>query len=348
MKNGSLSDIRSLVRKNILNMKPYSSARDDFRGDADIFLDANENPYPSPFNRYPDPLQREVKARLAKLKGVKPGQIFLGNGSDEAIDLLIRAFCDPGRNSILITDPTYGMYSVCADVNAVNVQKTILNSEFDIDTGSLNEAIDSTTKIIMLCSPNNPTGNLLDRNKIIAVIRGFGGLVVIDEAYIDFSSGKSFIEELPSFPNLVILQTFSKAWGLAGLRLGIAFASEEIISIMNRIKYPYNVNIKSQELAVEALENPLKKDLWVREILEQRQQLSNELKKVRTVEKIFPSDANFLLVRVKDAPATYEFLMNKGIIVRDRSKVTLCHNCLRITVGTPEENQTLISALKEL
>jgi histidinol-phosphate aminotransferase len=341
-------DFNSVVRKNILNLKPYSSARDEFKGEAEIFLDANENPYPSPYNRYPDPLQMRVKERLSETKGVPPPQIFLGNGSDEAIDLLIRAFCEPYQDSILLADPTYGMYQVCADVNAVNIKRTTLTSDYDLDVPAINKSLDDTTKIIFLCSPNNPSGNVMSREKIHTILNQFNGLVVIDEAYIDFSTEPSFTNELSQHPNLVILQTFSKAWGLAGLRLGMCFASEDIINTLNKIKYPYNVNIKTQELALEALNNVEKKDTWVNEILTQREVLKKELLSTKLVEKVYPSDANFLLVKVKDAPGSYKQLMGKGIIVRDRSRVILCDNCLRITVGTPEENKKLIAALNTL
>lgn len=341
-------DINSLVRKNVLAMKPYSSARDEFQGEAEVFLDANENPYPSPYNRYPDPLQWAVKRKIAEIKGIDSRQIFLGNGSDEPIDLIIRAFCEPNQDSIMITEPTYGMYKVCAEVNAVNVQQVLLTPDFDLDLEAIPNTFDATTKVIFLCSPNNPTGNLLSRDKIVEVLKRFYGLVVIDEAYIDFTKSKSFTHELKKYPNLVVLQTFSKAWGLAGLRLGMCFASEDIISILNKIKYPYNVNIRTQELALDALENAYRKDIWVDEILSERTKLAEELKGLGIVEKVFPSDANFLLVRVKDALHTYQYLMNNRIIVRDRSRVNLCYNCLRITVGTPEENKKLIEALKQL
>ncbi|AYB34446.1 histidinol-phosphate transaminase [Chryseolinea soli] len=340
-------DIQALVRKNILNMKPYSSARDEFKGTAEIFLDANENPYPSPYNRYPDPLQWRVKEKLAALKGVKPEQIFLGNGSDEGIDLIIRAFCEPNQDSILITDPTYGMYSVCAEVNAVNVQQVLLTPDFDLDLDAFPKTFDATTKVLFLCSPNNPTGNLLSTAKIVEVLKRFYGIVVIDEAYIDFATGKSFAQELAHYPNLVVLQTFSKAWGLAGLRLGMCFASEAIIRVLNKIKYPYNVNIRTQELALDALENVQQKEAWVKEVVKQREVMAKALQQLSLVEHVYPSDANFLLAKVKDAHGTYEYLMNQGIIVRDRSRVALCYNCLRITIGTPEENQRLLTALKK-
>lgn len=347
-KKKTFIDINSLVRRNVLNLKPYSSARDDFHGEADTFLDANENPYPSPYNRYPDPMQRKVKEKLAEIKGVKPSQIFLGNGSDEPIDLIVRAFCEPNQDSIMITEPTYGMYKVCAEVNAVNVQQVLLTPDFDLDLEAIPNTFDATTKVIFLCSPNNPTGNLLSRDRIVEVLKRFYGLVVIDEAYIDFTTSKSFIHELKKYPNLVVLQTFSKAWGLAGLRLGMCFASEEIVALLNKIKYPYNVNIRTQELALEALENSYRKDIWVDEILKERGLLTAALRQLGIVDKVFPSDANFVLVRVKDAQSTYQYLMDKGIIVRDRSRVNLCYNCLRITVGTPEENKRLIEALKEI
>lgn len=341
-------DIISLVRKNILNMKPYSSARDEFKGIADVYLDANENPYPSSYNRYPDPLQFRVKEEICKTINTTVSQIFLGNGSDEAIDLLIRAFCEPNKDSILITDPTYGMYSVCAEVNAVNVQRVLLTPDFDIDLTTFPKTFDASTKITFLCSPNNPTGNLLSREKIIEVLKRFYGLVVIDEAYIDFANSKSFVEELATYPNLVILQTFSKAWGLAGLRLGLCFASETIISILNKIKHPYNISGKTQELVLEALKNRYKKDIWVEEILQEREKLQQELQTISVVEQVFPSDANFVLVRITNAHGVYEYLIRKGIIVRDRSSIILCHNCLRITVGTAEENIKLLEALKTL
>ena len=341
-------DIKTLVRKNVLTMKPYSSARDEFKGDADIFLDANENPYPSPYNRYPDPLQWKVKEKLAVIKKVRPEQIFLGNGSDEAIDLVIRAFCEPNQDSILITDPTYGMYAVCAEVNAVHIQRVTLTPDFDIDLAKTWKTIDPSTKVIFLCSPNNPTGNLLSNDKIKAIVQEFRGLVVIDEAYIDFTQSKSFAEELHDYPNLVVLQTFSKAWGLAGLRLGMAFASKDIINILNKIKYPYNVNVQTQDLALKSLGFARQKDQWVVEIIEQRKKMEAELSTLSITKKIYHSDSNFLLVRVQEAVKTYQYLMNRGIIVRDRSNVTLCNDCLRITIGTPAENVRLLKALKEL
>ncbi len=342
------SDVSKWVRKNILDLKPYSSARDEFKGEAEIFLDANENPYPSLYNRYPDPLQWKVKEALAIIKGVNPEQIFLGNGSDEAIDLIIRAFCEPYQNSVLITDPTYGMYAVSADVNAVPVIKVELTKQFDIDIDALLTAVTTECKVIFLCSPNNPTGNLLSVSSIEKILNEFDGIVVIDEAYIDFTPSESFIKYLPDYPNLVVLQTFSKAWGLAGLRLGMAFGSPEIISILNKIKYPYNVNIQTQEIALKALQAEEKKNKAVAEIIEQREKLKKNLQMLPITRNVYPSDANFLLVKMTDAPAVYRYLMDRKIIIRDRSRVTLCKDCVRITVGTSEENENLIAALKNL
>ena len=342
------TDITKLVRKNILDMKPYSSARDEFKGEAEIFLDANENPFPSHYNRYPDPLQWRVKEKLAEIKKVKPEEIFLGNGSDEAIDLIIRAFCEPYRDSILITDPTYGMYAVCSELNAVPIIKVELTKDFDLDLDTLFSALTTDTKIIFLCSPNNPTGNLLSPTKILNVLDQFKGIVVIDEAYIDFAKTESFVQLLTAYPNLIVLQTFSKAWGLAGLRLGMAFASKELIQILNKIKYPYNVNIQTQEIALKTLQDCKKKEEAVIEIIRERIKLASDLSQLALTEHIYPSDANFLLVKVKDAPGTYRYLMDRKIIVRDRSKVTLCKNCIRITVGTPQENRNLIIALQKI
>jgi histidinol-phosphate aminotransferase len=340
-------DINAFVRKNIASMRPYSSARDEFKGEAEVFLDANENPYPSPFNRYPDPLQWKIKQKLAPMKGVAREQIFLGNGSDEPIDLIIRAFCEPNRDAILITEPTYGMYAVCADVNAVNIQHVLLTEDFDLDVDALFSKVDKTTKVIFLCSPNNPSAALLSRSKILAVLDRFDGLVVVDEAYIDFSPEASFVGELGRYPNLIVLQTFSKAWGLAALRCGMAYASPEIIAVLNKIKYPYNINIQTQEIVLKALDNVEQKNKWVQEILAQREALCGKLKTLSVVQRVYPSHANFVLLKVSDAAGIYQYLMNNKIIVRDRSKVRLCGNCLRITVGTPSENEKLIEALKQ-
>lgn len=344
----TMFSLGNLIRENIRDMKPYSSARDEFHGEAEVFLDANENPYPSPYNRYPDPLQRSVKTALSRVKGVAPEQIFLGNGSDEAIDLLIRAFCEPHRDAILIAEPTYGMYSVCANTNAVRIVSVTLDEHFDLDLEALPSLDDPTLKVIFLCSPNNPSGNALSRDRVVSLLNRFQGLVVVDEAYIDFTSAPSFTASLADYPNLVVLQTFSKAWGLAGLRLGMCFASNDIISVLNKIKYPYNVNIKTQELALEALNRPDEKARAVQEILLERERLAKALRLTPLSEHVYPSDANFVLVRMNDATAVYKELMHEGIIVRDRSKVKLCTNCLRITVGTPAENDRLIQALNAM
>jgi histidinol-phosphate aminotransferase len=341
-------NIQNLVRKNIAAMKPYSSARDEFSGEAEVYLDANENPYLSPYNRYPDPLQKKVREALGKYKKIAPENIFLGNGSDEAIDLLIRSFCEPNRDSILVLEPTYGMYTVCATINAVFVQSVSLTSSFDIDLTATKKAIDAATKIIFICSPNNPSGNLLNRDSIINILETFSGIVVIDEAYIDFSVSESFLQSLSKYQNLVILQTFSKAWGLAGLRLGMCYASSEIIAILNKVKYPYNINIQTQTLVLKALANEAKKNSEVKQLIEEREKLIKALINLPQIEQVFPSEANFVLVKVNNAKKIYEGLMSKGIIVRDRSSVLNCANCIRITIGTLQENQKLLTTLKEI
>lgn len=340
-------DINSLVRKNILKLKPYSSARDEFQGNASVFLDANENPYPSPYNRYPDPHQLELKRKIAEIKGVDAEQIFLGNGSDEPIDLLIRAFCEPGVDNVLIPQPTYGMYSVSAEINAVEIKTVKLTAEFDIDLVFTEEAWNEKTKLLFLCSPNNPSGNLLSKDKIESLLRKFKGLVIVDEAYIDFTDYTGFLPLLTQYNNLVVLQTLSKAWGLAGIRLGMCFSNVEVIKVLNKIKPPYNINILTQTVALESIREIQQKENWVKEIKIQRELLRNELAKIKMVEKVYPSDANFLLTKMKNAKATYDLLVAKGIITRDRSNVILCNNCLRITVGTPEENRVLLDELKK-
>lgn len=343
--------IDSLVRENIKRMTAYSSARHEYIGEADIFLDANENSFGSPlpvnYNRYPDPLQRELKNKLSGIKGVPTQNIFLGNGSDEAIDLLFRIFCSPGKDNVIIFPPTYGMYEVCAETNDVLVKKVPLLENFQLNLESTEEAIDANTKLIFVCSPNNPTGNSIYRRDIEVLLNNFDGLVVIDEAYINFSKQKSFIPELTEYSNLVILQTLSKAWGLAGLRLGMAFAGEPIISYLNKVKYPYNINSATQQLAIEALGNILSINNWTKTTTEQKEWLSEELAKLNFTQFVYPSDANFILVKMNNARSIYEFLSIKGIIVRDRSKVILCDDCLRITIGTPEENKKLVSALND-
>ncbi len=341
-------DLEKLVRKNVLKLKPYSSARDEFQGSASVYLDANENPNPSPFNRYPDPHQIKLKEKLSVIKSIPVNQIFLGNGSDEPIDLLIRAFCEPGIDKVLIPQPTYGMYTVSAEINNVEIKTIRLTPEFDIDLNTLSEAWDDHTKMIFLCSPNNPSGNLLDPEKIKSVLNQFQGIVVVDEAYIDFTNYPGFVPLLKTYPNLVVLQTLSKAWGLAAIRLGMCFASKEIIAVLNKIKPPYNISILSQQTALEELHFEVRKNRWVSEIITEREKLRESLGKLKTVVKVYPSDANFLLVKIQEARKVYEGLVKKGIIVRDRSNVILCEDCLRITVGTPQENQILLNELKQL
>jgi len=342
-------NLDNLVRENIKKLVPYSSARDEFKGEANVFLDANENSLGSPlikwYNRYPDPLQLKVKEKLSAIKGVPVNNIFLGNGSDECIDVLIRTFCEPGIDNIIICPPTYGMYQVSADINNVAVKKAKLTSDFQLDLEAIEEAIDGDTKIIFLCSPNNPTANSLQRADVEAVLNNFFGIVVIDEAYINFSRYKTFSSSLSEYPNLVVMQTFSKAWGLAALRLGVAFASQEIIQLMNKVKPPYNINQATQELALKAMDEVAQVNDMIRVIVEERELLKNELSQLPVVEEIYPSDANFFLVKVKDAKGMYNFLLSKGIVVRDRSKVELCEGCLRITIGTNEENRQLFHAM---
>src|SRR6185369_12993298 len=310
-------DINKLVRANILSLKPYSSARDEFEGEASVFLDANENPYPSEHNRYPDPRQKQLKRRISKIKSVNADKIFLGNGSDEAIDLLFRAFCEPGKDEVLIPQPTYGMYAVSASINDVKINSVNLTQDFDLDVATTLEAITPQTKIIFLCSPNNPSGNLLTKERVIEVIENFNGLVVVDEAYIDFTNSESLNSLLDQYNNLVILQTLSKAWGLAGLRLGICFASPEINSILNKIKPPYNISSITQSFALERLQRTEIKDQQVKEIISQRKIMEAKLPESKIVERVFPSHSNFLLVRVKGAKKVYGNLLTKGIVLRD-------------------------------
>jgi len=343
--------INNILRDNIKNLVPYSSARDEYQGEASIFLDANENSFGSPleqqFNRYPDPLQYQVKKRLSDIKGVPVRNIFLGNGSDEAIDILFRSFCNPGVDNVILVPPTYGMYQVSANINDVEARKVPLTEEFQLNLEGIAEAIDMHTKLIFICSPNNPTGNSIDRADVETLLANFSGIVVVDEAYINFSRQKTFIQELTEYANLVVLQTLSKAWGLAGLRVGMAFASEEIIEVMNKVKPPYNVNEASQQLALQALANIDQVNSWIKETLIQRDRLVLGLKDFDFVVDIYPSDANFILVKTTDPRGIYNFLVQKGIIVRDRSKVELCEGCLRITVGTPDENNILLQTLQD-
>ena len=340
----------NLVRENIRIMTAYSSARHEFTGTATIFLDANENAFGSPlatnYNRYPDPLQVKLKERISGIKGVPVPNIFLGNGSDEAIDLLFRIFCEPGRDNVLLLPPTYGMYEVCAEMNNVAVKKVPLTNSFQPDMDGIASAIDENTKLLFICSPNNPTANSINRDDVEVILNNFEGLVVIDEAYINYAKQRSFIAELTEYPNLVILQTLSKAWGLAGLRLGMAFAGTPVINYMNKVKYPYNINTPTQELALEALTQITTVNDWIQITVEQREWLKQELALLAFVEEIYPSDANFILVKMNNAREIYNYLSTNGIIVRDRSRILLCNNCLRITIGTPDENIQLINTLK--
>ena len=344
-------NLNNLIRENIKKLKPYSSARNEFTGKARIYLDANENSYGSPlpkwYNRYPDPMQWELKKKISAIKNIAPEKIMLGNGSDECIDLLMRAFCNPGSDNIIITPPTYGMYEVSAHINDVQVKEVPLLSNYQLDLEGLEANIDAHTKLIFLCSPNNPTGNSLHREDVEMLLNNFDGIVVIDEAYINFSRQRSFVPEISEYPNLVVMQTFSKAWGLAALRLGMNFASTEIIDILNKIKPPYNINQATQELASKALDHLEEVNMMIKEIVNERKRLVEELDKLPVVEKVYPSDANFVLVKTINAPAIYDYLKEIGIIVRNRSNVILCENCLRITVGTQNENNELIKALNE-
>jgi len=344
-------NLSNLLRENIKNLVPYSSARDEFKGDASIWIDANENAYGSPlsvhYNRYPDPLQHQLKHKLAHIKGVPAEHIFLGNGSDEAIDLLFRATCRPGIDNVIVVPPTYGMYEVSAQINDVHLKKVNLNSEFQLDLDGIAEAIDAQTKIIFICSPNNPTGNSINRQDIETILANFPGLVVVDEAYINYAKVKSFTQELAEYPNLIVLQTLSKAWGLAALRLGMAFASQEIIALFNKIKAPYNISQATQDIVLEALDHVDQVNTWIKETVAEREKLVENLITFPFVERVYPSEANFILVKVADAQALYTYLAQAGIIVRDRSKVALCAGCLRFSIGTPEENRLLVEKLKE-
>jgi histidinol-phosphate aminotransferase len=344
-------DIAKIIRPNIQKLTPYSSARDEFSGEAKVFLDANENslgsPLPKWYNRYPDPHQQQVKTALSQIKGIDAKHIFLGNGSDECIDILFRCFCEPGKDNVVICPPTYGMYEVSANINDVEVRKAPLLPDFQLNLAHLEQLTDANTKIIWLCSPNNPTGNALNRTDIETVLNNFNGIVVIDEAYINFSRQKSFVQELTEYPNLVVLQTLSKAWGLAALRLGMAFASEEIIEVMNKVKPPYNINQATQDLVLKALEEVGQVNDMIKELVVMREALKEVFERMPTVETVYPSDANFLLVKIEQARKVYEFLLTKGIVLRDRSNVQLCEDCLRITIGTERENTILIDALAE-
>ena len=343
-----MKSLEALTRKNIWDLAPYSSARNEYAGrEAHVFLDANENPYNQPFNRYPDPLQLELKDTLSKVKGVPAENIFLGNGSDEAIDLPYRCFCEPKVDNVVAIEPTYGMYKVCADINDVEYRPVLLDDHYQITADKLLAATDAHTKIIWLCSPNNPTGNNLVREEIQKVIERFEGIVIVDEAYSDFSAQKPFRSEIAKYPNLIVLNTMSKAWGCAAIRLGMAFASEEIIHIFNKVKYPYNVNLLTQKQALEALKDPFEVDKWVKILLEERTRMMDAFKLLPICEQVYPTDANFFLARMTDATKIYNYLVDRGIIVRNRNRIQLCQNCLRVTIGTKTENGELIAALRQ-
>lgn len=340
--------LKELIRPNIQALLPYSSARNEYSGHvAHVFLDANENPYNKPMNRYPDPLQTELKEKLAAVKGVKAEQIFLGNGSDEAIDLPYRIFCTPGKDNVVAIEPTYGMYKVCADINDVEYRPVLLNEKYQMDADKLLAACDDNTKIVWLCSPNNPTGNNLQREEVVKVLTNFDGIVIMDEAYSDFSQEKPFRLELAKYPRLIVLNTFSKAWGCAAIRLGMAFADKEIIEVFNKVKYPYNVNLLTQEKAMKALEHRFEVDDWVRILTQERKRMVSAFMDLPICEKVYPSDANFFLAKMTDAQAIYDYLVRKGIIVRNRNRITLCENCLRITIGSKAENNELLGALRQ-
>jgi histidinol-phosphate aminotransferase len=343
-------NLSSLVRKNIQSLKPYSSARHEFTGKASVFLDANENAFGSPldknFNRYPDPLQWQLKFQLAKIKGVPAENIFVGNGSDEVIDLAIRIFCTPQKDNIIVCPPTYGMYQVSADINDVAIKKVNLTADFQLDVDGILNAVDANTKLLFICSPNNPTGNNMNRADVEILLNNFPGIILIDEAYINFSKQKTFIQELTEYPNLIVMQTLSKAWGLAALRVGVAFASMDIINIFNNVKPPYNVNEASQQLALDALQNTALVNNWITTVVAQREQLVQQLQQLPFVQKIFTSDANFILMQVSNANAVYDYLAANEIVVRNRTKDVNCENCIRITIGTEKENNTLINTLK--
>lgn len=349
-------ELNNILRENIKKLVPYSSARDEYKGKEGVFLDANENSYGAPvlfdglaLNRYPDPLQLAVKEKLSSIKGLPIENIFLGNGSDEAIDILFRAFCNPGKDNVIVCPPTYGMYEVSANINDVEVIKIPLIAEsFELDLPNIQKSITENTKLIFICSPNNPTGSLAAWNSIKSILEKFSGVVVVDEAYINFSISKTFTSELLTYPNLVILQTLSKAWGLAGLRVGMAFASEHIIDVFNKIKPPYNINVVSQQLVLKALDNVTQVNGWIQKIVTERNRMAIEIEKLTCVLKVYSSDANFILIKVRDANKIYNDLIKNQIVVRNRCTVTLCDNCLRITIGTKSENNEIIKTLKQL
>ena len=343
-----MKKLEELLRDNILKLSPYSCARNEYSGhEATVLLDANENPYNNPYNRYPDPLQTELKNVLAKVKMVQAEQICLGNGSDEIIDLLFRCFCRPGIDNVVAIEPTYGMYKVCADINDVEYRPFLLDDEFQIKAEALLDACDDNTKLIWICSPNNPTGNLIDDNEIEQVADNFDGIVVVDEAYSDFARTVPFRLKLARYQNMVVLNTMSKAWGCAGIRLGMAFARKEIIDVFNKVKYPYNVNTLTQKYALDMLKDPYKVEKWVNNIVVERGRMINAFQILSMCQKVYSTDANFFLAKMDDAQAVYDYLVGKGIIVRNRTNVRLCSNCLRVTIGTRNENNELLAALRQ-
>lgn len=340
--------LQELTRPNIWALKPYSSARDEYKGfKADVFIDANENPYPNGVNRYPDPLQEELKAMISPMKGVPAANIFLGNGSDEAIDLPFRIFCRSGKDNVVAIDPTYGMYQVCAETNDVEYRRVPLDDKYDFSPEALLAACDENTKLIFICSPNNPTGNAFSRAKIEKVLNEFDGIVIVDEAYSDFSNERPMRLDIAKYPNIIVLNTFSKAWGCAGIRLGMAFASEEIIGLFNKVKYPYNVNVLTQQKAIEVLSNATLLQRNISMILDERIKLMQSFATLPLCKEIYPTDSNFFLAKVTDADKIYDYLVRRGIIVRNRNRVNLCGNCLRVTIGTKEENTKLLAALRQ-
>lgn len=343
-----MKSLEKLTRPNIWSLAPYSSARNEYAGKtARVFLDANENPYNNPLNRYPDPLQEELKEAISNLKGVSAENIFLGNGSDEAIDLPYRCFCQPGKDNVVAIEPTYGMYKVCADINDTEYRPVLLDEHFQFTAEKLLAACDEHTKLIWLCSPNNPTGNNLNREEMVKVIEQFEGIVIVDEAYSDFSRQKPLRHEIVKHPNLIVLNTMSKAWGCAAIRLGMAFASKEIIGLFNKVKYPYNINLLTQQKALETLKDKYEVERWVNMLLQERGRLMEAFRMLPICKEVYPSDANFFLARMTDAQRIYEYLVNEGIIVRNRTRIQLCQNCLRITIGTRSENSELVAALRQ-
>lgn len=341
-------DLEKLVRPNIWKLSPYSCARDEFKGrPASVFLDANESPYNNPINRYPDPLQESVKARLSEIKSVPAENIFLGNGSDEAIDLVYRVFCNPGKDNVVAIEPTYGMYKVCADINDVEYRPVLLDEGYQLNACKLLSAVDERTKVIWICTPNNPTGNALDRKEVERVLNTFHGIVVVDEAYSDFSPERPFRVDIDRWPNLIVLNTFSKAWGCAAIRLGMAFASTDIIGLFNKVKYPYNVNALTQQKAQEMMQDLGRVNQWLTQIKSERSKIMPAFADLPICVKVYPSQANFFLAKVTDANALYNYLIDRGIVVRNRSRVSMCGDCLRITIGTPNENNELMAALRQ-